>query len=141
MSEEKWLRNSVEHLSERLREHGINISGMTVWRLLKKMKYSMKYNKKRRNGSGRESPCRDEQFRYIAARRQAFQSAGLPVISVDTKKKELIGNFRSQGRSWCSEAPEVDEHDFPTSAECRAVPFGVYDVVSITALRALARMV
>jgi DDE family transposase len=129
MSDEKWVRNSVEHLSERLREHGINVTGMTVWRLLKKMKYSMKYNKRRRMGSGHDSPRRDEQFRYIAAKRQAFQAAGLPVISVDTKKKELIANFRNEGRSWCKEAPEVDDHDFPSSAECRAVPFGVYDLI------------
>jgi hypothetical protein len=129
MSDEKWVRNSVEQLSERLRAHGISITGMTVWRLLKKMKYSMKYNKRRRKGSGRDSPCRDEQFRYIATKRQEFRSAGLPIISVDTKKKELIGNFRNHGQSWCKEAPEVDEYDFPSAAECRAVPFGVYDLL------------
>ncbi|WP_171470630.1 ISAzo13 family transposase [Frigoriglobus tundricola] len=55
-------------------------------------------------------------------------AAGLPIVSVDTKKKELIGNFRNGGRSWCRSAPEVDEHDFPSKAVCQAVPFGVYDV-------------
>src|SRR5262245_46426056 len=59
---------------------------------------------------------------------QRFAAAGLPIVSVDTKKKELIGNFARGGRSWCRNAPEVDEHDFPSQAVCQAVPFGVYDV-------------
>jgi Rhodopirellula transposase DDE domain len=73
-------------------------------------------------------PERDEQFRYIASQKQAFAALGLPVISVDTKKKELIGPFRKAGKTWCREPEEVDEHDFPGAAECLAVPFGVYDV-------------
>ena len=74
-------------------------------------------------------PERDEQFRYIASQREAFTAAGWPVISVDTKKKELIGNFRSDGKTWCRKPDEVDEHDFPSAAECRAVPFGVYELI------------
>jgi hypothetical protein len=128
MGDDKWVRNSVEHISQRLKDHGIDVTGMTVWRLLKDMGFSMKYGKRRRQGSGQDSPDRDEQFRYIASKRQEFVTAGLPVISVDTKKKELIGNFRKPGRSWCRKAPEVDEHDFPSAAECRAVPLGIYDV-------------
>jgi hypothetical protein len=76
-------------------------------------------------------PCpeRDEQFRYIASQRETFRVSGWPIISVDTKKKELIGNFRNKGKVWCKKAEEVDEHDFPSAAECRAVPFGVYELI------------
>src|SRR5205823_13403767 len=86
----------------------------------------MKANKRRQVHS--KDPERDEQFRYIASQRERFTAAGFPVISVDTKKKELIGNFRNDGKAWCKKAEEVDEHDFPSGAECKAVPFGVYDV-------------
>jgi hypothetical protein len=86
-----------------------------------------KANKKRQIRSS--NPQRDEQFRYIAAQREGFSAAGWPIISVDTKKKELIGNFRNEGKTWCKEADEVDEHDFPSSAECRAVPFGIHDLI------------
>jgi len=71
---------------------------------------------------------RNEQFEYIALQRQHFTAVGLPIISVDTKKKELIGPFRNPGQRWCREADEVNEHDFPNVAECKAVPFGIYDV-------------
>jgi hypothetical protein len=90
------------------------------------MGFSLKFNKKRRAGS--QSSERDQQFRYIALQKAAFQEARKPVISVDTKKKELIGPFRSRGRAWCREPPEVNDHDFTSLAECRAVPFGIYDL-------------
>jgi len=132
MSDQKWVRNSVEHISERLREHGIEVTGMTVWRLLKRMRYSMKYGKKRMQGSSCNDPHRDEQFRYLASLKKEYIASGSPVISVDTKKKELIGNFRRWGRTWCKEAPEVNGHDFPSLAECRAIPFGIYDIARNT---------
>jgi hypothetical protein len=127
MGEHKWVRSSLRHISERLKQAGHQASVSTVSRLLKSLGFSLKTNKKR--VLRKNCPGRDEQFRYIASQRQAFSAAGLPVISVDTKKKELIGNFRNSGQTWCREAPEVDEHDFPSAAECQAVPFGVYDVV------------
>jgi hypothetical protein len=128
MSEQVWVRNSVEQISLRLKQHGIHICGKTVWRLLRRMGFSMKYSKKRRAGSSRDCPEVEEQFGYIAARKNEFLAAGLPVISIDTKKKELIGNFKKPGRTWCRKSPEVEEYDFPSLAVCRAVPFGVYDV-------------
>jgi hypothetical protein len=128
MGEQKWVRSSVSKLTRRLKEQGFRVSRSTVWRLLKRMKFSMKTNIRKRRGNKPDSPERDEQFKYIAACRKEFIAAGLPVISVDTKKKELIGEFRNQGRAWCKQAPEVNEHDFPSVAECRAVPFGVYDI-------------
>jgi hypothetical protein len=128
MSEQVWVRNSVERIGEKLKEHGIKVCGKTVWHLLRRMGFSMKYGKKRRAGSGRGCPHREEQFGYIAAKKKEFLAAGLPVISIDTKKKELIGDFKKPGRVWCRNAPQVEEYDFPSLAECRAVPFGVYDV-------------
>lgn len=128
MSERTWVRSSVRKLAHRLREKGFPVSNNTVWRLLKHMGFSMKTNVKMRRGVTRDPAARDEQFRYIASQRAAFIAAGLPIISVDTKKKELIGNFRNKGRSWCRQAPDVNEYDFSSQAECLAVPFGVYDL-------------
>ena len=126
MSDAKWVRNSTKNLSDQLKAMGHEVSGSTVGRLLKKMGFSLKCNKKRRAGS--QSPERDEQFRHIASQKAAFSQAGLPIISIDTKKKELIGPFRNRGRVWCRKPPEVNEHDFTSLAECRAIPFGIYDV-------------
>jgi hypothetical protein len=127
-SEHKWVRSSVSKLAKRLKERGFSIGSSTVWALLKRMGFSMRTNVRRRRGITRDPGQRGEQFRYIASQRKAFAEAGLPVISVDTKKKELIGNFRNSGRAWCRKPPEVNEHDYASQAECLAVPFGVYDV-------------
>jgi hypothetical protein len=126
--EQKWVRSSVAKLTKRRRGKGFSVSRMAVWALLKRMGFSLRTAVRRRRGATRDPARRDKQFRYIASQRKKFIKAGLPAISVDTKKKELIGNFRSAGRSWCRQAPEVDEHGFPGQAECVAVPFGVYDV-------------
>jgi hypothetical protein len=128
MSEHRWVRSSVRKLSRQLRDKGFPVSNNTVWRLLKRMGFSMKTSVRKRRGLCRDPAARDEQFRYIAAQRAAFSKVGRPIISVDTKKKELIGNFRNNGRAWCKEAPEVNEHGFASEAECVATPYGVYDV-------------
>ena len=75
-----------------------------------------------------DAPSRDAQFEYIAARKKAFLSAMLPIISIDTKKKELIGNFMAKGRSWCKTSMEVNDYSYASMAECVAVPYGVYDL-------------
>ena len=126
MSDAKWVRSSPKNLSDQLKALGHEVSGSTVRRLLKKMGFSLKCNKRRHAGS--QSPERDEQFRHIASQKTAFGQAGLPIISIDTKKKELIGPFRNRGRVWCRKPPEVNEYDFTSLAEYRAVPFGIYDV-------------
>jgi hypothetical protein len=90
------------------------------------MEYSLKANVKRL--SGPPHPDREQQFQYIQAQRAAFLGAGLPVISIDTKKKELIGNFENGGRTWCLEADAVNVHDFRQDALGRAVPYGIYDL-------------
>jgi hypothetical protein len=125
MTEQKWIRSSLRRLSEKLANEGHHTSYGTVARLLKKMGFSLKANARKHGRSG--CPDRDEQFNYIASQKQQFIAAGLPIISIDTKKKELIGDFRNKGRTWRRQAEEVNEHDFPGAAKCRAVPFGIYD--------------
>jgi transposase len=128
MSNQKWVRSSVKKLQKQLREKGFRISHSTIWCLLKRLGYSMRTNVRKRRGPCKDPARRDEQFQYIAKQRKAFQDACLPIISVDSKKKELIGDFRNPGKCWSKAAEEVDEHDSPGMAECRAVPYGVYDV-------------
>jgi transposase len=130
--EQKWVRSSAKNLSQRLRELGFNVGRHAVAALLRRMGFSMKMNFRKRKGLGGDPAPREEQFRYMKSQRKAFREAGMPMISVDTKKKELIGNFRTTGRVWCRKAPEVDEYDFASQAECVAVPYGVYDMTRNT---------
>jgi transposase-like protein len=125
MSEKKWVRSSLRRLSKNLEEEGHQACTHTVARLLRKMGYSLQVNKKKQAGA--KHPDRDKQFRYIAAQKAQFLEAGLPVISVDTKKKELIGNYRRVGQTWCREPIAVDAY-FASYAQCVAVPFGIYDL-------------
>jgi len=122
------VRSSLRELSRHLAQIGHAASPPTVSRLLKKLDYSPKANVKKE--AGKDHPDRDEQFGYIQTQKQAFQEAGLPIISVDTKKKELIGNFRNGGQAWCKEAEVVNVHDFPQDALGRAVPYGIYELNS-----------
>lgn len=94
MSEQKWQRSSLRYLGDELSKLGYWLSHTKIVRLLKEQKYSLKANVKRLSGS--HHPDRDLQFQYIASQRALFQRAGLPIISVDTNKKELIGNFKTQ---------------------------------------------
>ena len=125
MSARKWRRSSLRALSQAL---GAKISHTTVGRVLKDLDYSLKANVKRLTGA--PHPDRDTQFAYIEHQKQAFREAGLPIISVDTKKKELIGRFKNSGRRWCQTADEVNAHDFEQDALGKAVPYGVYDVTN-----------
>lgn len=127
MTEQKWVRSSLRRLSEQLAAEGHQVSDRTVRRLLKDMGFSLKANKRRQRRLG--CPERDQQFLYIASQKQRFVAAGWPVISVDTKKKELIGEFRRDGRTWRRQAEEVNEHDFRGAGGYRATPLGIYDVV------------
>jgi len=122
------MRSSLRQLSRRLSQIGYPASPPTVSRLLKKLDYSLKANVKKE--AGKDHPDRDEQFVYIQTQEQVFQDAGLPIISVDTKKKELIGNFKNAGQVWCKEADVVNVHDFPQDALGRAVPYGIYELNS-----------
>jgi hypothetical protein len=129
MSDKRWVRSSLRQICGWLKEDGHPTSQTVVSRLLKEMGYSLKANERRQGQSRPNCPERDEQFHHIASQRETFEAAGWPIISVDTKKKELIGNFRNPGKTWCRKAEQVDEHDFPGAAECRAVPFGLYELI------------
>jgi transposase len=130
--EKRWVRSSVRKLTSRLREMGFSVGHMTVWALLKRMDFSLKTSVRKRRGICRDPERRDEQFPYIASQRKEFCDKGLPVISVDAKKTEMIGNFKPRGRKWCKKAPEVNEYNLPGLAECIAIPFGIYDVLKNT---------
>lgn len=125
MSTRKWRRSSLRVLSQSL---GGKISHTTVGRVLKDLDYSLKANVKRLTGE--PHPDRDSQFAYIEQQKQAFREAGLPIISVDTKKKELIGSFKNPGRRWCQTADAVNAHDFEQDALGKVVPYGVYDLTN-----------
>jgi hypothetical protein len=127
MSETKWVRSSLRRLSGQLAAAGHGASAPTVGRLLRKLGYSLKANVKSQEG-GAAHPERNTQFEHIAAQKQSFRAAGWPIISVDTKKKELIGDFKNAGQAWCRAAPQVNVHDFLQEALGRAVPYGIYDV-------------
>jgi hypothetical protein len=117
----KYVRCSLRYLATKLKK----ISHSTVQRLLKKMGFSLRVNVKRFTGP--PHPDRDKQFCHLQQKRKQFQKSGNPIISVDTKKKELIGNFQNKGRCWSEQADEVNVYDFPSDAECRAAPYGIYD--------------
>jgi hypothetical protein len=98
----------------------------TIGRLLRDEKYGLRSHRKVLH-TGRQHAERDRQFRYIQEQRQAFRQSADPRISVDAKKKELIGEFKNPGRTWRQEAGRVNDHDFPSDATGRATPYGVYD--------------
>ena len=123
-----WTSLGTEKLAAALREQGYEVSGRTVARMLGAMGYSLQANRK--TTEGRQHPDRDDQFKHVNERAAAFQGDGDPVVSVDTKKKELIGDFANGGREWRPQGdPErVRVHDFKDEALGKAVPYGVYDL-------------
>ena len=127
MSEQQWVRASLRHLSRRLAKAGHPASPPTVRRLLAGQGYRLHANTKQLE-VGAAHPERNLQFEYIARQRQGFGAAGWPQISVDTKKKELIGRFKNGGRAWSAGAEVVNAHDFRQDALGRAVPYGIYDL-------------
>jgi hypothetical protein len=126
MSDRKWQRSSLRRVAEQLAAVGYRISQTTLRRLLAEMKYSLKANEKRLAGSSH--PDRERQFEYIASQKRSFEASGMPIISVDTKKKELIGNFKNPGQTWRQTAEAVNDHDFEQDALGKATPYGIYDL-------------
>ncbi len=124
----RWTCKSTTQLADELTGRGHQVSPSTVGRLLKAAGYSLQSNRKTKEGGAH--PDRNAQFEHINATVQAFQKRGQPVISVDTKKKELVGNFKNGGHEWQRQgAPvEVKVHDFIDKKLGKAIPYGVYDV-------------
>jgi hypothetical protein len=123
-----WVSKSSEKLAAALRAMGHQVSADTVGRLLRRLGFSRQGNFKA--NEGRNHPDRDAQFEYINARVLAFQTAGHPVISVDTKKKELVGNYKNPGTDWRRKGQprRVNGHDFENKKLGKAIPYGVYDI-------------
>jgi hypothetical protein len=126
MGEAKFVRRSLRALSIDLAADGHTACPTTVARLLRAQGYSPRINIKRFTGP--DHPDRDRQFRNIEEWVAVFEELGKPIISVDGKKKELIGNFKNPGAAWCREPEEVNVYDFIADAECRATPYGIYDL-------------
>lgn len=128
MSALRWTNQATQAIAEELTRRGHPVSDKTVARCLKDMGYSLQLNRKEKEGP--QHPNRDAQFRYLNGQEAQFRASGDPVISVDTKKKELVGAFQNKGRTWRRKGRpiEVNVHDFPSRAEGRAIPYGTYDV-------------
>ena len=124
----KWTRRTTEKIADELASAGIDVSAGTVGKLLKGLGYRLRSNAKKLNRT--KDPGRDAQFAYIAAKRETFTKAGLPVVSVDAKHRELVGEFKNPGATWDQEPALVLDHDFPSDASGVALPYGVYDVAA-----------
>ncbi|MFN0071822.1 MAG: ISAzo13 family transposase [Chloroflexota bacterium] len=124
----RWTCKSLQKLAAALAHQGHRISARKVGDVLHEQGYSLQVNRKTEEGPSH--PDRDAQFQHIHQLALQFQERGQPVVSVDTKKKELIGNFKQAGREWQPEGcPErVSTYDFPSQAEGKAIPYGVYDL-------------
>jgi hypothetical protein len=126
----RWTCKSTAKLAEELTQENHPVTDRTVARLLKQAGYSLQANRKTREGSSH--PDRNAQFEYINKQVSAFQRRNQPVISVDTKKKELVGEFKNPGQEWQpkGEPETVNVHDFPDKQLGKAIPYGVYDLAS-----------
>ena len=122
----KWTRKTTRKLAEELKHKGFQVGHSTLPRLVRKLRYTLRSNQKRL--SRKQDERRDEQMRHLTRIRKRFLKRKLPVLSVDCKKKELIGQFRNPGRTWRQQPLQVLETDFPSDAKGKAVPYGIYDV-------------
>lgn len=123
-----WTSKSSEKLAQELENKGHQVSPRTVCKLLEVLGYSLQANRKTREG--KEQPDRDGQFQQIAKTVRAFQTHHQPVISVDAKQKELIGNYKNEGQAWQPKKTpiEVNTHDFMDKRTGKVIPYGVYDI-------------
>jgi hypothetical protein len=121
----KWLRKTLRALAGALHREGFKVSFVTVRRLLLELGYAIRVNRKRLTKE--QDPERNRQIGYLGRVRRRFLKAGQPVISVDTKKRELVGNFKNAGGTWRREARSVLAYDYPSDADGVAIPFGIYD--------------
>lgn len=129
----KWTKKTTEKISKELNNVGISVSAKTVGRLLKNLGFSLKSNVKNISNGGKKLTSedkvkRDIQFKYIADIRKKFESNNLPVISADTKKKELIGNFKNPGTRYKKGKDLVNDHDFMSYCVGKSAPYGIYNL-------------
>jgi len=123
-----WTSKSTTNLAAELQKKGYKVCQRTVWNLLDQLGYSMQSNRKTLEGA--DHPDRDAQFTYISSKVEQFQQCGFPVISVDTKKKELVGRYKNNGREWqpTGQPEPVNVHDFIDKNLGKVAPYGVYDL-------------
>jgi Rhodopirellula transposase DDE domain len=129
----RWTTKSTRHLADALTHMGHRVSHSVVAKILVSLGYSLQGTRK--SGEGKQHPDRDAQFRYINELAEQFLASGDPMISVDTKKKELVGRYAQSGREWHPQGQpvEVSTYDFPGQAEGKALPYGVYDLADNSA--------
>ncbi|MEA1973468.1 MAG: ISAzo13 family transposase [Candidatus Cloacimonadota bacterium] len=128
----KWTRKTTEKISQELCISGIYVSSVTVGKIIKNLGFSLKLNVKKLSSGGKkktpeEEKKRDAQFNYIACKRKDFKENGYVTISCDTKKKEVIGNFKNPGTRYKKKADLVNDHDFISYCDGKAAPYGIYD--------------
>jgi len=124
-----WTSKSVRHLEKALKERGYQVSYVTVSSILKELGYSLQANRKDL-AIQKQHPDRDDQFEYINEQSKIFFMNGCPVLSIDAKKKELVGNYKNDGKEYHKKgnAPQVLDHDFPIKELGKATPYGIYDI-------------
>ena len=124
----RWTCKSTYNLAAELKRQGFSVGPRTVARELKEQEFTLQGNRKTREGGSH--PDRDAQFHYINEQVLRFQRRGQPVVSVDTKKKELVGQYKNAGREWLPKGRPIEglTHDFPDPKINKAIPYGVYDV-------------
>lgn len=124
----RWTCKSIANLESELRDQGYRVGQAKIRKILKRLGYSLQGNRKTREG--KDHPDRDAQFEHINRRVKAYRRGGRPAISVDTKKKETLGNKANVGKEYRpkSKPIEVDTHDFPDANKGKAIPYGVYDL-------------
>jgi hypothetical protein len=133
----KWTRKTTEKLAKELKTLGIKeVNRTSVGRLLKDLGYSLKVNHKKKALGANKTPearaQRNQQFEYINLLRTQFSDEGNSIISVDSKKKEMVGDFKNNGSAWRKRAFEVSDHDFRQHAEGIAIGYGIYDTLANT---------
>jgi len=127
----KWTRKTTLKIAKQLKRAGIQVSANTVGKLLKQMDFSLRVNLKTLESGLSKPPDpreRDLQFRYIRSQIRCYTAQGMPVISVDTKSRELMGPFHKSGRRWSQYPIKVFDHDFPSDSQGIAIPYGIYDL-------------
>jgi hypothetical protein len=127
MTELRWTHKTPQKIAELLQQYGIAVSANTVARLLYSMNFSLHTNHK---CIAKSDLDRNQQFEFISQLRNRFERQSLPIISIDTKKKEQVGNFKNPGRTWDRQAKQVNDHDFRSLATGIAIPYGIYDLLA-----------
>jgi hypothetical protein len=126
-NDKKWSRKDTRSISREMSDRGVPLCPNTAGKLLKHCQYSLRVNRK--SIAETQHPDRNRQFELIADFRKRFEDADRPILSLDTKKKELVGNFKNAGQAWKKEPEQVNQHDFPSQASALVAPYGLYEPV------------